>query len=178
MKNPAGPIVVVDYDPVWREWFESLRALLAGVLGDLAPIIEHVGSTAVPGLAAKPIIDIDVIIDSRETLPEVVERLATVGYRHEGDLGIPGREAFRPPDGSIAHHLYVCERGNAASREHLRLRDYLRSHPDAVQAYAALKRRLAVQFRDDRAGYTQAKTGWIRCCLEAAWLATDLVEPD
>jgi len=94
----SDPIVIEDYDPHWQEQFEVLRAQIAAVLRPLAAAIEHVGSTAVPGLAAKPIIDIDVLLRSAADLPEAITRLATLGYQHRGDLGVPGREAFdRPP---------------------------------------------------------------------------------
>lgn len=175
--TPVAPVDVVDYDLDWPRQFEALRMSLADALGDLALAIEHVGSTAVSGLAAKPIIDIDVVIADRSELPAVVERLSSIGYRHEGDLGISGREAFRAPDGPIAHHLYVCDRDNVALHEHLLLRDYLRSHPGAIQEYAELKRRLAVVYRDNRDGYTEAKTAWIRECLAVARGAKGSSEP-
>lgn len=102
------PVEIVDYDPQWPATFCQLRDRIAAVLGPLAIRIEHVGSTAVPGLAAKPIIDLDVVIGSRINLPAVISRLGALGYDHEGDLGIPGREAFITPPGAPAHHLYVC----------------------------------------------------------------------
>lgn len=96
------------------------------VLGDVAMRIEHVGSTSVPGLAAKPILDIDVVIESREKLPAAIERLATLGYEHEGDHNVAGREAFRPGEGTTprtwpAHHLYVCAQDNRELLRHLRV---------------------------------------------------------
>src|SRR5271156_1928469 len=102
------PVVVVDYDPAWAGVFEALRERVAGVLGDTASAVEHVGSTAVPGLAAKPIIDIDVLLASETMLPGAIERLARLGYVHQGDLGIPEREAFLTPADVPSHHLYVC----------------------------------------------------------------------
>jgi GrpB-like predicted nucleotidyltransferase (UPF0157 family) len=83
-------VVVVDYDPAWPATFARLRERVVEVLGPLAVAVEHVGSTAVPGLAAKPIVDLDVVIADRGDLPEVVRRLRPLGYRHEGDLGVPG----------------------------------------------------------------------------------------
>src|SRR5512145_273306 len=102
------PVVIVDYDPSWPDVFEDLRARLLRALGDLVMAIEHVGSTAVPGLAAKPIIDIDVVIPSVSDLPAAIQRLAEIGYAHRGDLGVPGREAFSQPADLPRHHLYVC----------------------------------------------------------------------
>ena len=92
--QPPRPVVIVPYDPAWPLIFEGLRDVHASALGRLALAIEHVGSTAVPGLAAKPIDDVDVAIPSRSVLSEVIALLARLGYRHQGDLGVPGREAF------------------------------------------------------------------------------------
>ena len=90
----SEPITIVDYDPQWPILFEQLRIPVANVLGDLASSIEHVGSTSVPGLPAKPIIDMDVVVATAARIPHVIERLATLGYVYEGDKGIRGREAF------------------------------------------------------------------------------------
>ena len=168
----AGPIIVVDYDPQWPKTFETLRSRLAEGLGSLAVAIEHVGSTAVPGLAAKPIIDIDVLLKSASDFPLVVERLASLGYAHQGDLGIRGREAFAAPPGSPAHHLYVCPTECQQYRRHLAFRDYLRSHPEEAAAYGDLKRSLAACFREDRPGYTIAKSEFIESLLERAFATT------
>ena len=94
---PVGkvrPIQVVDYDPQWPLTFAELSRAIGNTLGDLAVSIEHIGSTAVSGLAAKPIIDLDVVIESDGLLADAVQSLATLGYFHEGDLGVTGREAF------------------------------------------------------------------------------------
>src|SRR2546427_4386046 len=103
----ANPILIVNHDPGWPGQFEMLRRRIATIIGDLAARIEHVVSTAVPGLAAKPIIDLDVLLASADDLPAAVDRLASFGYKHQGDLGIPGREAFTTPPGAPSHHLYV-----------------------------------------------------------------------
>lgn len=137
-------------------------------LGDVALAIEHVGSTAVPGLAAKPILDLDVVIRTTADLPVAIERLARLGYVHEGDKGLPGRAAFAWPSHAARHHLYVCALGSAAYRQHLLFRDYLRTHPEAVAAYAALKRRLAAQYRTRRDAYTDAKGPFVRAAMARA----------
>lgn len=154
-------IAVRDYDPRWPEQFEKLRARIAGALGDLAAAIEHVGSTAVPGLAAKPIIDIDVLLRSPADLPEAIQRLASLGYQHQGDQGIAGREAFRAPAGEIAHHLYACLGRQGEFTRHLCFRDHLRKHREDARAYAKLKLELARRFGDDRDAYSRAKTDFI-----------------
>jgi GrpB-like predicted nucleotidyltransferase (UPF0157 family) len=161
-------IVVVDYDPSWPLTFGSLRAPLWDAVRDVALAVEHVGSTAVPGLAAKPIIDIDVIVSARAETRAAVDRLAAVGYVHQGNLGIEGREAFESPAGLPAHHLYVCVQGSAALINHLTLRDYLRGHPDRATAYGQLKKQLAAQFPTDIDRYVAGKTDFVLAALRAA----------
>jgi GrpB-like predicted nucleotidyltransferase (UPF0157 family) len=133
------PLVITEYDPQWPILFEKLRVKFSELLGDMVSAIEHVGSTSVPGLAARPIIDLDVLLASAAYLPETIRRLATLGYEHQGDLGIAGREAFRTPPNLFAHHLYVCFPNYEEFGRHLLLRNYLRSHPAEVSAYSRLK---------------------------------------
>ncbi len=162
------PVIIVDYDPHWPDRFEELRAPVVAALGDLVVIVEHVGSTAVPGLAAKPIIDMDVVVPSVSDLPEVIVRLAMLGYVHQGDLGIPGREAFMSPAGKPRHHLYVCAVGSDELRRHRSFRDCLLTHPDDARAYGALKKDAALRFAHDRAAYTEAKTRFVEAILQRA----------
>ncbi len=159
------PVEVVPYDPAWPATFEALRDRLAPALRELAVGIEHVGSTAVPGLDAKPIVDIDVVIRHAGDFEATAQRLASLGYLHLGDLGIVGREAFRAPAGSPRHHLYVCASGSTALQAHLTLRDALRADPALAAGYGALKRDLAREYRDDRDSYTEGKTAFIRTVL-------------
>lgn len=156
------PIIIVDYNPYWPQLFEELRATVAGVLGDFALTIEHVGSTSVPGLAAKPIIDMDVVVESASHIPSAIERLATLGYLHLGDLGISGREAFTCPPEPPHHHLYVCPKDSIALQRHLSFRNYLLQHSDEAQRYGHLKQELAEKFRNDREAYTNAKDEYIQ----------------
>lgn len=157
----ADPIVVVDYDPRWPERFQFLRGRIGKALGDMAVAIEHVGSTAVPNLAAKPIIDIDVLLATVTALPAAIVRLAKAGYVHQGNLGISDREAFLAPVQDVPHHLYVCPPGSKAFQEHLAFRDYLRAHPQEAEVYADLKRALALKFRDDRSAYVSGKSAFV-----------------
>jgi GrpB-like predicted nucleotidyltransferase (UPF0157 family) len=163
-----GPVVIVDYDPHWPDLFEELRALLVAALGDLAVIVEHVGSTAVPGLAAKPIIDMDVVVPAVSDIPEAIGRLAILDYVHRGDLGIPGREAFISPAGKPRHHLYVCALDSEELRRHRLFRDYLLTHPDEARAYGALKKAAALRLGEDRVAYTEAKTRFVEAVLQRA----------
>ena len=133
-----GEVVVVDHDPAWSSVFERLRAVIWPAIGDLATAIEHVGGTSVEGLPAKPVIDITVVVSTGSGMPPLIDSLAMLGYRHQGDQGVPGREAFARPEGSPAHHLYACVEGNLGLRNHVALRDHLRRHPATAQAYGAL----------------------------------------
>jgi GrpB-like predicted nucleotidyltransferase (UPF0157 family) len=162
-----APVIIVPYDPAWPATFLGLRATLACALDDIALDIVHVGSTAVPGLAAKPIIDLVAVIESDARLPAAIERLARIGYAFEGDLGVAGRYAFRPPPPYDVHHhhLYVCAKDNRALKEQIAFRDYLRSKPDAAEAYASLKRAAADAHRNDRNAYTDAKTAFVTSVL-------------
>lgn len=162
------PIVIEEYDPFWPQQFETLRSRIASIGGPLATVIEHVGSTAVPGLAAKPIIDIDILLRSSADLPAAIERLYSLGYLHQGDLGIPGREAFRAPAQDFPHHLYVCLPEYPEFARHIAFRDYLRAHPEDAKAYARLKRDLEKQFRMDREAYTEAKGEFVTSILGRA----------
>ena len=154
-------VTIQHYDPLWPQQFETLRSRIAAVLGVLAAAIEHVGSTAVPGLSAKPVIDIDILLQSASDLALVINRLSSLGYDHRGNLGIAGREAFRTPPHGFAHHLYVCPPGSEEYKRHLAFRNYLRTHPEDAYAYDTLKRHLADKFRADRDSYTLAKSKFI-----------------
>ena len=161
----AKPVVVVPYDPGWPATFALLRDRIAASLGELAVGIEHIGSTAVPGCDAKPIIDIDVVVRTDGHVADAVRVLGELGYVHLGDLGIAGREAFRAPMQLPRHYLYVCPAGSPTLRAHLALRDALRHDPALAAAYGALKRELAVRYRDDRDAYAEGKSPFIRAVL-------------
>jgi GrpB-like predicted nucleotidyltransferase (UPF0157 family) len=157
----VNSVIIQDYDPHWPQLFETLRSRIEAVIQGMAAAIEHVGSTAVPGLAAKPIIDLDVLLISATDLPLVIAKLASVGYEHRGDLGVAGREAFRTPPNDLPHHLYVCPSSSPEYRRHVSFRDYLRTHSADANSYASLKRELVRKFGDDRQAYTQAKSRFV-----------------
>jgi GrpB-like predicted nucleotidyltransferase (UPF0157 family)/predicted kinase len=161
-------IVIADYNEEWPALFERLAATVHAAVADLGSRVEHVGSTSVPGLAAKPIIDMDVVVPSPADLPGAIERLRRIGYVYQGDKGIEGREAFLWPPQVPEHHLYVVVDGNRPHSDHVRFRDHLRRHPEVATAYAALKRDLALHHGADRVAYTDAKTAFITSALEAA----------
>lgn len=168
-------VIVEDYNPLWPLYFESFRKVYAQYAGDYLLSIEHVGSTSVPGLAAKPIIDIDIIVADEKNKNKVIQTLATLGYIHQGDLGIKGREAFKkesiktPKDGSNQnwpdHHLYVCIEGIPSLENHIKLRNYLRKHPNEAQIYGQLKKDLAQKFPYDIDQYIENKSPFINRIL-------------
>jgi GrpB-like predicted nucleotidyltransferase (UPF0157 family) len=161
---------LVPYDPQWALDFERERNRLAAVLGATAIRIEHNGSTAVPGLAAKPVIDIQISVARLHPMDTYAPALARLGYTH-----VPHPDdAFcpffhRPADWPHTHHVHVVEAGGAEERRTLAFRDYLRRHSDAAREYAALKERLAREFRGDdfasREGYAAAKSAFIEGIL-------------
>ena len=169
-------IEVVDYDPAWPVVFEQLRARVWAAVELCAISIEHIGSTSVPGLAAKPIVDITVIVATGGQVPVAIERLAALGYVHQGDLGVEGREAFESPRGLPAHNLYVCPRNSPGLENHLTVRDYLRTHAEAARSYGDLKKRLAGQFRHDIDGYVAGKTDAIIEMLRGSGFPADTLE--
>ncbi|MCU0633991.1 MAG: GNAT family N-acetyltransferase [Gemmatimonadaceae bacterium] len=162
----TDPVEVVDYDPAWPVHFAQLARRARAALGDLPARIEHVGSTAVPGLAAKPVIDLDVVV-APDDVTHALERLASLGYVAEGDKGIPGREAMRWPPGEPRHHLYVCADDARALDAHLVLRTALRADPAMTAEYAALKRSLAARFPHEREAYLAGKDDFIARVLAA-----------
>lgn len=154
-------IDVLPYDPAWPREFERIRERLLSVVGGLCIGIEHVGSTSVPGLAAKPIVDIDVVISSRLVFPAVRSALHEAGYVHRGNLEIPGRESFLAPAHTFPHHLYVCSVDTPNLHDHLILRDMLRARPALRDRYADAKRQAARQHPHDIDAYIDGKSGVI-----------------
>jgi GrpB-like predicted nucleotidyltransferase (UPF0157 family) len=166
-------VVVGDYDEEWPHRFEDLRARIWAAVAEAAVRIEHVGSTSVPGLAAKPIIDMTVIVARRDGVPPAIERLAALGYRHRGDLGVQDREAFDHPADLPRHNLYVCPEGTIGVVNQLAVRDYLRAQPEAARRYGELKKRLAAQFPHDIDSYVFGKTDFILDVLRRAGLSEE-----
>ena len=167
-------VVVLPYDRAWKTGFENIGGEIEAALGDLILGIEHVGSTSVEGLSAKPCIDIDVVIEDYTQFPQAVRKLAAIGYIHEGDLGIPDREAFRYSDKPhlMNHHLYVCPRYSRELYRHLTFRDFLRSNPEAAQTYSQVKETAAQLFPDDIDKYMQYKSP----CIDALYARCGLKE--
>lgn len=164
--------LVEEYNTVWPSWFEQVRSRIEDQLQGIPHTIEHVGSTAIPGMTAKPIIDIVIVINPGAFLV-VRERPTKIGYAHRGDLGILGREAFRLTGDEIAsnlppHHLYVCERGNNALQEHLAFRDFLRQSSEWRERLSNLKLQLCKEHANDRQAYMDGKSALVSEITELA----------
>jgi GrpB-like predicted nucleotidyltransferase (UPF0157 family) len=169
-------IVVEPYNDQWPKAFESIQAAVWPTIKDVAVTIEHVGSTSVPGLAAKPVIDIDVVIEGSKVLPAIIDRLHSLGYEHRGNLGIVGREAFSAPPNSIRQNFYVCSADSVPLRNHLILRDHLRRDPVARNKYGDLKKKLAELHPDSIDDYIEGKSSFILEILASYGVEGDLIE--
>ena len=170
-------VVVQAYDPEWPRTFERIRAHVWPVVQHAAMSMEHVGSTSVPGLSAKPVIDACIVVASRRDIPHVVKALARIGYVHRGDLGVPDREAFKATTTDFPkHRLYASHRGSLSLRNHIGFRDYLRAHPDASLEYGRLKESLARQFPDDIDSYIAGKTEFVLNILRQLGLTSAELE--
>ena len=169
----TASVIVLPYDATWKSDFETIRRELEAAIGDLILSIEHVGSTSVEGMSAKPCIDIDVVIRDYTVFDIVVEKLAAIGYIHEGDLGIRDREAFKYDSKPHLqkHHLYVCPQASEELHRHLTFRDYLRSHPEAIRQYSAIKEQAAQLFPNDIDQYIQYKSP----CIEELYRLCGLI---
>jgi len=154
--------LVQPYDPAWPRQFQQVKTFLESGLLDVACEIQHVGSTSVPGMVAKPIIDLD-IVTPPGAFPTIKARLETLGYVHLGDLGLPGREAFELMDAVAKarlpeHHLYVCEEGAYELRKHLAFRDFMREHTEWRDRLNRLKLDLCINRNNDRQAYIDGKS--------------------
>lgn len=155
-------IEVVDYDPAWAGMFEDWKRRLLTILPDLLDEVHHIGSTSVPGLSAKPKIDIDAVLLGGAALPEAIERLKSLDQLvFHGDPYGDGMWTFTSGHGSYGARLYLCGPDNATHRRRVLFRDWLRSHPDDAEAYAALKRGLAVGANGDWKAYTGGKAEFV-----------------
>lgn len=151
-------IKVVSYDPRWADAFEQIKSELESALKGSILAVEHVGSTSVPGLYAKPVIDIDVVIE-KGMFGKIAELLDTLGYTHEGDLGVEGREAFKYENKPhlMKHHLYVCDKDADELRRHLALRNFLRSNKEYREKYSRIKIEMAEKHPHDIDSYIDGK---------------------
>ena len=169
MGLPSGQVSIEDYTRQWLEAFEEECDRLVAAVGPLALAIEHVGSTSVPGLCAKPVIDIAIGVTDLLTGKECVGPLSDIAYEYKGDAGIPGRHFFAKgnPE-NRTHYVHVEPLNGVLWRNHILFRDYLRCHPDEAATYGQLKRALAEKFIEDRDAYALGKNSYIENIIRIA----------
>ncbi len=172
---------IAPYNQEWPLKFEQISQLLRTQLGEIPMDIQHVGSTSIPGMPAKPILDIDIIIDNKSSLDNIIGKLERLGYHYRGDQGIHGRFVFRQRSAYtpiaagghkwIEHHLYVCYSDSLALKNHLLFRNKLREDRRLFDAYGALKKFLTDQSGITRGAYNTGKTDFIISVLAAAGMS-------
>ncbi len=154
----------MPYDPRWAEEFARESSLVARAMDDLVVAIHHIGSTAIPGISAKPIIDMVAAVSDVALLDEKRQEMAALGYEAMGEFGMSGRRYFRKNDrhGNRTHQVHAFKTGSTQIERHLAFRDFMRTHADHAKLYDALKRELAERYPTDTASYTDGKDEFIQ----------------
>ncbi len=165
-------IEVVPYNPIWPSLYRKEAGLVAAIFaGDLI-LSHHIGSTAIPGIKAKPVIDILIEVRDIETVKSYNEAMIALGYELRGENGIPGRRYFKKANRSIhTHHLHTFQLGHPKIERHLNFRDYLRVNPKRTRAYSHLKEELAQKHKFDSIAYTKGKSNFVSKIdrMSASW---------
>lgn len=167
--DPA--VGIVEYDPAWPAVADAELRRIEEALGEVAVRVEHIGSTSVPGLAAKPIVDLQLSVDALWPRARYVEPLERLGYLFAPVPESPDHHFFaKPPERPRTHHLHVCQAGSAHELRHVAVRDFLRAHAEEAASYAALKREVAARHPQDRLAYIEGKDEYVTA-LEARAMA-------
>ena len=169
-------IEIVDYDDNWPESFQKIKQRIWPLVSEYSLSMEHIGSTSVKGLSAKPIIDIDIIIENTNNLKVITTILEKIDYKFMGDLGIEGRYAFKCIKSAVRHNLYVCLMNCTALNNHLILREHLRINANDRKLYSDLKKELAYKFQNDIDGYIDGKTDFILSVLKKNGMNSDALQ--
>jgi len=164
----GDPILIEPYDPAWPTQFASIATRLRETLGERALRIDHIGSTAVPGLAAKPVLDIQISVGALEPVALYADGLARAGFRWRADNPDRTKRYFREGPAMARTHVHVRAAGSWSEQLSLLFRDYLRDEQSAREFYAQAKRDLAARFREDREGYVVAKAPTVWALLQRA----------
>jgi GrpB-like predicted nucleotidyltransferase (UPF0157 family) len=159
--------MLLPYDPRWAGYFEEAKLPLSQALGHYALDIQHVGSTSIPGISAKPVVDIAIAIEHYPLPDEVLEAVKALGYTYWGEYGIPHRHLFFTREGPVGYNVHINELANDQFQRHILFRDYLRAYPAAVREYEDLKRELASRF-DEVGPYAESKSEFVRDILAKA----------
>ena len=164
-----GTVRLVAHHSGWAANFDGEKQLLLKTLGEKVVDIRHIGSTSIPGMPAKPIIDILAAVQKLADVETFAQGLSQIGYKDKGSGGVSGRRYFvKGGEVQRTHHLNFCEPNSVFWRSHLAFREYLERHPESAREYAALKRRLADEFPNDRGAYTDGKEEFVRSVLDRA----------
>ncbi len=157
-------IQMVPYNPEWRQEFAWEAAQLTNTLGENVVAVHHIGSTAIPNIYAKPVLDLLLVVRSVEALDDKQSEIEAQGYEARGEYGIPGRRFYRRDNsqGDRTHQIHAFEVGSPQIARHLAFRDYMIAHPDTAQAYSDLKRTLAAQHPNDIEAYMDGKDDFIQ----------------
>jgi GrpB-like predicted nucleotidyltransferase (UPF0157 family) len=164
------PVIIEGYNPAWPSRYEAERERILRAIGPWVAAIEHIGSTSVPGLGAKPIIDIMAAVRSLDDAMQCVEPLSALGYQYHPEFedSLPERRYFNRGPRNDRYHLHMVELTGGFWERHLLFRDYLRAHTEAAREYERLKRDLAARYHEDRSAYTDAKAEFVRSIEEKA----------
>lgn len=157
-------VEVLPHNPQWRKEFEAESQQIADVLGDCTIAIHHIGSTAIPNIYAKPILDLLVEVNHITEVDQRSSGMETLGYEAMGEFGLPGRRYFRKNNqmGVRTHHVHIFEVGSKEVKRHLAFRDYMMTHPEDAEKYSQLKQKLAKQYPTDINAYMDGKDGFIK----------------
>lgn len=167
-------VLVVSYNPLWPELFESEAQLIRSALPQISFLAHHIGSTSVPGLVAKPIIDILLEVDHLVDLDAYATSMEQIGYEVMGEYGIAGRRYFRKEGNNRTHHIHAFQKGDLHIKRHLAFRDYLRAHDEIAEEYGNLKRTIVQNGQHNINSYADQKDPFIKKHEEKAliWYAT------
>jgi len=162
-------VLVVPYDPAWPKRFEEEARAIRAILGEELTAIHHIGSTSVPGLMAKPILDIMPVVKAIHRVDGYDSAFEALGYQCMGEFGIPGRRYYRKGGENRTHQIHIFQQSDLENvRRHLAVRDYLRTHPQEAADYGALKRRLALAYPEDIDGYCDGKDAFVKALEQRA----------
>lgn len=179
MERPSrNPVRLVPFDPQWPAAFRQVADALQAALVPYAERIDHIGSTSIPGMLAKPVLDIDVTLHNVKDIDHATDILLRLGYEARGNRYDRGMWAFFLRDGKPAQRVYLCAPENLSHRNRIAFRDYLTAHADTAQSYATLKTRLAQAFEHDGDGYTAAKRSFIESIVRRAGQGSAVDEDD
>ena len=168
-------VIVTPYQASWPEAFQEAKEQLEKIFGDRLLAVHHIGSTAVPGLSAKPILDILPVVDSLDGIEAFDAAMEQIGYEAKGEFGMPGRRYYRKGGDARTHHIHLYASGNPEIIRHVVFRDYLREHPQEVEAYSTIKEQLARQFPEDISAYIAGKDSFVKAMEQRAlaWWSHD-----